>query len=88
MVWQIDFTASAKKQLPKLDRTTARRITAFLRERVAGTENPRSSGKALTGPLGNLWRYRIGDYRVICDIQDNALRMLVVRIGTRRDIYR
>ena len=88
MAWQIDFTESAKKQLSKLERTTARRITTFLRERVADTESPRSNGKALTGPLGNLWRYRVGDYRIICDIQDSALRVLVIRIGNRRDVYR
>ena len=57
-------------------------------ERVADLENPRSAGKALTGPLGGLWRYRIGDYRVICDIQDGALRILVVQVGNRREIYR
>ena len=88
MAWQIDFTESAKKQLSKLDRTAARRITTFLRERVANTDSPRSTGKALTGPLGNLWRYRVGDYRIICDIQDSAMRVLIIRIGNRRDIYR
>jgi len=57
-------------------------------ERISGTENPRSTGKALAGPLGELWRYRVGDYRVICDIQDNALRVLVVQVGHRRGVYR
>lgn len=88
MAWQIDFAESAKEQLTKLDRTTARRITTFMRERVADAESPRSNGKALTGPLGNLWRYRVGDYRIICDIQDRALRVLVIRSGNRRDVYR
>ncbi len=57
----------------------ARRIVDFMDERIAGLENPRSTGKALTGPLGGFWRYRVGDYRVICDIQDGALRVLVVQ---------
>ena len=57
-------------------------------ERIAVLENPRSLGEALTGPLGGLWRYRVGDGRVICDIQNGALRVLEVRVGNRRDIYR
>ena len=57
-------------------------------ERIASLADPRSSGKALTGPLGRLWRYRIGECRVICDIQDGALRVLVVQLGNRREIYR
>ena len=62
-------------------------------ERIAGLENPRNTGKALTGPLGGFWRYlvgdsRVGDYWVICDIQDSALRVLVLQVGNRRDIYR
>ena len=57
-------------------------------ERIAGLENPRDTGKALTGPLGSFWRYRVGDYRVICDIQDGALRVLVVQVGNRSVIYR
>ncbi len=57
-------------------------------ERIAGQESPRGSGKALTGPLGGLWRYRVGDCRVICDIQDDVLRVLVVQVGHRREIYR
>ncbi|MFA5631807.1 MAG: type II toxin-antitoxin system RelE/ParE family toxin [Porticoccaceae bacterium] len=88
MAWTIEYTETAKGQLRKLDKQTARRIVDFMDERVAGRENPRSTGKALTGPLGGLWRYRVGDYRVICDIQDGTLRILVVRVGNRRDIYR
>jgi len=88
LVWTIDYTDTARKQLRKLDKQVARRILDFMDERIAGLENPRSTGKALTGPLGGLWRYRVGDVRVICDIQDGALRVLVVRVGNRRDIYR
>jgi mRNA interferase RelE/StbE len=66
----------------------ARRIVDFMDERIARMESPRSTGKALTGPLGDFWRYRVGDCRVICDIQDGALRVLVVQVGNRREIYR
>ena len=75
-------------QLRKLDKQTARRIVDYMDERIAGLEDPRSTGKALTGPLGGLWRYRVGDCRLICDIQDGALRVLVVLVGNRREIYR
>lgn len=89
MVWQIELTATAAKQLGKLDKGEARRLTSFLRHRLAVTEDPRSLGKALTGPqLGTFWRYRVGDYRIICDIQDGALRILVIEMGNRKDIYR
>ena len=84
----IDYADTAERQLSKLDKQTARRIVDFMDERVAGLENPRSTGKALTGPLGEFWRYRVGDCRVICDIQDGVLRVLVVQIGNRREVYR
>ena len=66
----------------------ARRIINYMDERVAVLDAPRSVGQALTGPLGGLWRYRVGDCRVICDIQDDALRVLVVRVGRRDQVYR
>jgi mRNA interferase RelE/StbE len=88
LTWRIDLAASAAKQLSKLDKTEARRITMFLRERVGTLDDPRTLGKPLTGPqLGELWRYRVGDHRIICDIQDQALVVLVIEIGNRRDIY-
>ena len=88
MVWTVDYTETARKQLRKLDKQVARRILDFLDERVTTSEEPRSMGKALTGPLGSFWRYRVGEYRVICDIQDGRLRVLVVQIGNRREVYR
>jgi len=88
LAWRIDYADTARGQLRKLDRQTARHIVDFMDERIARLENPRSTGKALTGPLGGLWRYRVGDCRVICDIQDGALRVLVVQVGNRREIYR
>lgn len=89
MVWTISYTDTARKQLRKLDRQVARRLMDFLDERVAGDGDPRSLGVALNGPLlGSYWRYRIGDYRILCDIQDAILNVLVIEIGARKDIYR
>ncbi|HXE77140.1 MAG TPA: type II toxin-antitoxin system RelE/ParE family toxin [Rhodanobacter sp.] len=59
-----------------------------MRERVVGPENPRRRGKALTGPLGDSWRCRVGDYRIVCDIRGSTRRVLVIRIGNRSDVYR
>ena len=87
LTWTIEYTASARTQLRKLDKQMARRIVDYMTERVAGLEDPRNLGKALTGPLGELWRYRIGNCRVICDIQDDALLVLVVRVGSRDKVY-
>ena len=88
LTWTIEYTASARTQLCKLDKQMARRIVDYMDERVAGLEYPRILGKALAGPLGELWRYRVGNCRVICDIQDDALRVLVVRVGRRDKVYR
>jgi mRNA interferase RelE/StbE len=88
LAWTIDYSDSAKQQLRKLDKQTARRILDYMDDRIASLEDPHSVGKALTGPLGALWRYRVGDCRVICDIQDGALRVLVVRVGKRDKVYR
>ena len=86
MGWRIEFTASAERALRKLDPRVTRRLFAFLRERA--TADPRSHGKALQGDRVGYWRYRIGDYRVICHLEDQRLRVLVVRVAHRREIYR
>ncbi|MFN4004558.1 MAG: type II toxin-antitoxin system RelE family toxin [Hylemonella sp.] len=89
MTWRIEIGEKAKKDLAALDKTVAKRITAFLRERVAVLDDPRSIGQALKGSqLGNFWKYRVGDYRIVASIEDDALRILVVRIGNRKDVYR
>lgn len=88
MVWTVDYSDTAKGQLRKLDKPTARRIVDFMDERIAGPDDPRRTGKALSGPLGGFWRYRVGDCRVICEVQDGALRVLVVQVGNRREVYR
>lgn len=87
MAWTIEYTETAQKQLQKLDRQRARRILDYMDERVALREDPRSMGGALKGSLGGLWRYRVGDCRVTCEIQDEVLRVLVVRLGDRRNVY-
>ncbi len=88
MAWTIDYTDTARNQLRKLDKPAARRIVDYMDERVAASGDPRSAGKALTGPLGGLWRYRVGDCRVICELQDSRLRVLVIQIGQRSEDYR
>jgi mRNA interferase RelE/StbE len=75
--------------LNQLDPQIARRITRFLFERVARLEDPRSIGEALKGSeLGEMWKYQVGDYRIIASIEDNLVTILVVRIGNRREVYR
>jgi mRNA interferase RelE/StbE len=88
LAWQIKLSDSAIKSLSKLDKQIAVRIITFLRERIATLDDPRSTGKALTGAIfGSYWRYRAGDYRLICDIQDGELCILVIEIGNRKEVY-
>ena len=89
MAWTVEFEADARKDLAKLDKPIAKRITVFLRERVLGLGDPRLIGEALKGArLGEFWKYRVGDYRIICRIEDGRLCVLVVTIGNRREVYR
>lgn len=89
MAWRIEFDRAAERELGKLDPQVARRILLFLQERVSNLEDPRSIGEALKGSrLGGFWKYRVGDYRIISAIEDGALRILVVKIGNRREVYR
>ena len=89
MAWQIEFDPSAAKELAKLDKPTARRIVQFLRERVAPLTDPRSLGEALRGDeLGSFWKYRLGDYRVVAEIIDRRVVIIVVRVGHGREVYR
>jgi len=89
MAWRIEFHRAAERELEKLGRDTATRVLRFLNDRVAKLDDPRSLGEALKGSeLGNFRKYRVGDYRVIADIDDGAVRILVVRVGNRRDVYR
>jgi mRNA interferase RelE/StbE len=89
MASRIELSAEADRELGKLDPQQSKRILKFLRERVAPLDNPRSIGQALHGSrLGEFWKYRVGDYRLICKIEDDRLLILVLRIGHRREIYR
>lgn len=89
MAWKIEFDRAALKDLSGLDKPVALRITRFLRERVAVLDDPRSIGEALKGStLGEFWKYRVGDYRIIGSIEDSVLTILVVRVGNRREVYR
>ena len=88
MVWTVEYTDTARSQLRKLDRRMARRILDDMDAEIATLAHPGDRGKALTGPMGGLWRYRVGRCRVICDIQDDVLRVLVLRVGGRDRIYR
>jgi len=88
LAWQIEFDESAKKELAKLDRQVARRLIDFLKNRVLNLRDPRSVGQALRGStLGEFWKYRVGDFRIIASIQDDRMIVLVLRVGNRGDIY-
>jgi mRNA interferase RelE/StbE len=89
MAWRIEISAQVDRDLAKLDPQQSKRILKFLHERVAPLDNPRSIGQALQGSrLGEFWKYRVGDYRLICKIEDNRLLILVLRVGHRREVYR
>lgn len=89
MAWKVEIDQAAQRELAKLDPQIARRILVFLHDRVASLDDPRSIGEALKGDkLGAFWKYRVGDYRIISSIEDGALRILVVRVGNRREVYR
>jgi len=96
LAWRIEFLPSAEKELAKLGRAEAKRITQTLKNRIAARDDPRELGSALGGELGGLWRWRIGDpstgsgegYRVIARIEDERITILVVRVAHRREAYR
>ncbi len=89
MAWKIEFSGEAERELSKLDGQAKRRILKFLQERVAKLDSPRTIGKALPGPrFGEFWKYREGDYRLICKIEDVRVVVLALRIGHGRAIYR
>jgi mRNA interferase RelE/StbE len=87
LVWTLRFSAEALRQLRRIDPVVQRRILTFLNERVAHAEDPSRLGQRLKGSLKAYWRFRVGDYRIICDIQRREITILVIAIGHRRDIY-
>lgn len=88
MTWRIEFLPEAEKDLAKLDRAVARRILRILRDRIAPLDDARALGDPLRGPLATYWKYRIGDHRVVCRIEDSRITVIVVRVGHRREVYR
>lgn len=88
MAWAVKYTDTARRQLRTLGKPTAQRVLDYMDGEVAALDDPRERGQALTGPLGGLWRYRVGKCRVVCDIQDRVLCVLVVRVSGRDQVYR
>ncbi len=89
MTWKIEFLPEAEKDLKTIDRSVVRRILRFLYDRIRPLKNPRKIGEALKGPdHRKYWKYRVGDYRIICQIRDREIIILVVRVGHRKEIYR
>jgi mRNA interferase RelE/StbE len=88
LAWQIEFDSEAEDDLGKLDREIQRRIIRYLRERIATENDPRRFGAPLRRELSGLWKYRVGDYRIICRIEGKKLVVYVIRIGHRREIYK
>ena len=87
MAWTVEVSGFAEKQLRKLDRPIQRRLIDWLEDRIDGCKNPRHFGEPLRGEMPGLWRYRIGDFRIICEIQDQQLVVLALAVGHRREIY-
>ena len=87
MAWRIEIDKGVQRSMKKLDRNVAKRIIAKLRE-ISQLEDPRSTGKALAGNLAGLWRYRVGDYRIVCDIEDEVLLILVIDFAHRSKVYK
>ena len=87
MAWTVEVSDYAERQLRKLDKPIQKRLIDWLEDRIEGCKNPRHFGEPLRGEMAGLWRYRIGDYRVICEIQDQQLVVLALAVGHRREIY-
>ena len=88
MTWKVEVTPDAKADLKRIGAADARRILKFLFERLQNRENPRETGEALRGNLRDYWRYRVGDYRILCRLEDNIVTVFVVHAGHRREVYK
>jgi mRNA interferase RelE/StbE len=88
MIWRLEFSKKADKQLSGMDKNTSRIIVAWLLKNIDGCEDPRRHGKGLSETRSGEWRYRIGNYRVLCDIQDDRLVVLAFNIDHRSKVYR
>ena len=87
MAWNVEFLATAKRQLQKIDKSWQKKILDYLEDEISPLDDPRTRGKSLVGDRRGLWRYRVGDYRIICDIQDENLIIATIIIGHRGDVY-
>lgn len=87
MKYRVVFTEKSKKELKKLDKHTASLIIGWIEKNLEGCENPRQHGKGLTANRSGQWRYRVGNYRLIAEIEDDKIIILILSIGHRRDIY-
>jgi len=88
LVWRIEFDSAVEGDLKKLDPQAQRRILHYLREKIATDKDPRRFGASLRRELAGLWKYRIGDFRVICRIEDKRIVVYVIRVGHRKEVYR
>jgi len=88
VAWQVEVAPRAARTLATLDRPIQARIRRFMADRLETDDDPRRLGHSLSGPLAGLWRYRIGDYRLICRIEDGRCVVLVLEVGHRREVYR
>ena len=88
MTWHVEFTRTAETQIRKLDRTSQARVVSYLRQRLFSAKDPRQFGKALQGDEQGLWRYRVGSYRIICDIRDANSCVLVLAVAHGQEVYR
>tara|TARA_R100001143_G_scaffold63590_1_gene72972 strand:- start:43027 stop:43293 length:267 start_codon:yes stop_codon:yes gene_type:complete len=87
MIWKVEFDHRAQKELRKLDRDTQRRLLTWMSDNLSGSKDPREKGSPLKGKFRGLWRYRVGDYRIICQIKDEEVLILILRIAHRKDVY-
>ena len=86
-MWRVEYSKKAQKQIKKLDKTIQRLLIAWIEKHLKGTDNPKRQSKGLTGERAREWRYRIGNYRIICDIQDSRMIILALEVGHRKNIY-
>jgi mRNA interferase RelE/StbE len=86
--WKVEYAASAVKAMRKIEPATRQRLRSYMEDHIAGLDDPRSHGYKLSGPLRGLWRYRVGDHRIICQIIDVTEAVLVLKVGHRREVYR
>jgi mRNA interferase RelE/StbE len=88
LAWRVEISRTAERQITKLDRRIQAELLRYLGERIREAPDPRQFGKALRGEKKGLWRYRVGDYRIICDIRDAEKTVVVLALGHRKHIYR